>query len=118
MDSRTDMNEHSAATDCSTPPWSVDDLGETHFELTNHRYGIGADQATIYRVAKVEGSGGAAMANARLISAAPELLEACNAARPVLCELRNNAKLIGAECRGIEERIALIDAAVDKATLA
>lgn len=58
-------------------PWVVDDLGDEHFLRTNHRWGIGAESSPAYRVAKVEGMGGESEATARLIAAAPELLEAC-----------------------------------------
>ena len=57
-------------------PWAVDDLGEDWFLETNHRWGIGAVESPTYRIAKVEGMGHGSEANARLIAAAPELLEA------------------------------------------
>jgi hypothetical protein len=57
-------------------PWHVDDLGEEYFLETNHKYGIGAPQLPTYRLAKVEGFGDESLATARLIAAAPELLEA------------------------------------------
>lgn len=45
-------------------PWVVDELGDTQFDATNHAYGIGADKAPTYRIAKVEGKGGHSLANA------------------------------------------------------
>lgn len=57
--------------------WKVDDLGCDFFAATNHRWGIGDESDPIYRVAKIEGLGSHAYDNARLIAAAPELLEAC-----------------------------------------
>lgn len=57
-------------------PWSVDDLGWDYFAETNHRYGIACDAPmTPRRVAKVEGDGPQFAANAKLISAAPEMAE-------------------------------------------
>jgi len=57
-------------------PWSVECLGEEYFLNTNHLYGVGSQVGT-RRVAKVEGLGDESEANARLIAAAPDLLEAC-----------------------------------------
>jgi hypothetical protein len=51
-------------------PWQVDDLGELSFVETNHRYGIGSHSKLVYRVAKVEGMGQSAEADAQFIVAA------------------------------------------------
>ena len=65
-------------------PWNVDDLGDESFCETNHKYGIGSPNSPCYRLAKIEGLGETALANARLIAAAPDLLAACKAAKGVL----------------------------------
>ena len=57
-------------------PWEATDLSEAHWVETNHRWGIFSASR---RVAKVEGVGGEYEANARLIAAAPDLLEALKA---------------------------------------
>lgn len=51
-------------------PWTVDDLGEQSFLETNHRHGIGAVSHDCYRLAKVEGAGYTAEANADFIATA------------------------------------------------
>jgi len=69
-------------------PWYVADLGEQHFLETNHRYGIEYDGGTC-QVAKVEGMGDEALATARLIAAARDLLAACQAAMEHVIELES-----------------------------
>jgi hypothetical protein len=68
-------------------PWSVDDLGDESFCETNHKYGIGSPNSPCYRLAKIEGLGETALANARLIAPAPDLLAACKAAQSELKQL-------------------------------
>ncbi len=75
----------------ATPgPWRVDDLGDEHFDATNHRYCVGAKSKPTYRVAMVEGMGPESKAHAALIALAvnhvEELVRALeNARRSILC---------------------------------
>ena len=57
-------------------PWTVDDMGNGSLLETNHKWGIGATAKSTYRVAVIEGLGEQSEADARLIAAAPELLDA------------------------------------------
>jgi hypothetical protein len=58
-------------------PWSVEELSEDHFLETNHKYAIAGGPCG--RVAKVEGWGEVYRNTARLIAAAPDMLEALQA---------------------------------------
>ncbi len=59
-------------------PWGIANLGAPHFYQTNHLWAITGGACG--RIAKVEGWGKEYEANARLISAAPDLLAACQEA--------------------------------------
>lgn len=55
-------------------PWFIKETGQ--WPETNHWMGIYSENKKTYWIAKVEGWGEEAEANARLMSAAPEMLEA------------------------------------------
>lgn len=82
--------------------WSVDDLGDIHFAETNNRYGILWGSR---RIAKIEGVGERSEANAELVSAAPDLLEAVEAVleqclEPI--EIRKLCRAARNKARGIK----------------
>lgn len=54
--------------------WTVYDLGDDHFDETNHRWAIGSKGALVYRIAKVEGLGVEYEANAQLMANAKRML--------------------------------------------
>lgn len=51
--------------------WTVVDLGDLHFQETNHRYGIESASQPTRQIAKIEGSGPASLERAVLAAAAP-----------------------------------------------
>ena len=69
-----------AATARHTPgPWRIEEQSREWFARTNHAYRVVSNNKPTYFVASVEGWGDICKANAHLIAAAPELLEALKA---------------------------------------